>query len=157
MKKVLFMFMLAALGCMNGWGQVSVVKIGDAVLNKNNFKSAQQVFEENELDIDPLFSSETHAVSMMGTNKFNSVSGHIFAVSQTDQRIKEVWFTIGKYHFDSVEPDLKSLGYTLLKTGTATLGNGHVVPQKTYAKGNKRCMVQTLDKGEALAITFKRQ
>lgn len=73
-----------------------------------------------------------------------------------NQTIKEVSFLCGLLHWYGIEQVLQDAGYTLVKEGTATLGNGAIVPQKTFSKGNKRCYVQTLDNCMAQVI-FKRK
>ena len=53
-----------------------------------------------------------------------------------------------------IEDSLESAGYSLMKTGNATLGNGDIVPQKTYSKGSIICLVQTIDRNNK-QIIFK--
>lgn len=48
-------------------------------------------------------------------------------------------------HVVGIDGKLESAGYSLIKTGNATHGNGDVVPQKTYTKGSTICLVQTID------------
>ena len=72
-----------------------------------------------------------------------------------NQTIKEVSFICGLLNWYGIENVLQEAGYTLVNNGTATLGNGVTVPQKTFSKGDKRCYVQTLDNCMAQVI-FKR-
>lgn len=70
--------------------------------------------------------------------------------------INEVSFLCGLLNWYGIEEVLEDAGYAFLKEGTATLGNGARVPQYTFGKGNKRCILQLLDNNMAQVI-FKRK
>lgn len=160
MKKCLLIF--AAIICsICTWGQVlSVVDVGNSILDKNNFATAKQIFKQNGLVLNPDYlsqSPQTHASSMLGDDKFTSLMASMDAYSKTDKRIKQVTFLIGGYYQGRVVDDLKSLGYKYTgKIEWVTLGNGVSVPQVTYVKGVKRCLIQDIDDGVFQNIIFKR-
>lgn len=58
------------------------------------------------------------------------------------------------YFWYGIESKLEEAGYDFVKEGNATLGNGDVVPQKTYEKGSTVCLVQTVDRNTK-QIIFK--
>lgn len=66
-------------------------------------------------------------------------------------------FLIGEYYQDRLLKDLTHLGYKCLSKQLeyVTLGNGVRVPQSTYGKGVKRCLVRELD-GGFMQVIFKR-
>lgn len=158
MKSVLFIA-VATICSVCSWGQVlSVVNIGNSILDKNNFTIAKQIFERNGLPLNPDFLSKTpeiHASSLIGENKYESVLGAIYAYSKEDKRIEQVTFMIGEYYQDRVVDDLKALGYKYTgKVEMATLPNGVSVPQVTWIKGTKCCMIHAINNAELLYIIF---
>lgn len=149
--------LLAVIQCsLSAWCQVaSVVSLGTEALEKNNFSAVKQMFNDEGFKIDEYApaNSRTKAVGMDGRGDA-SIMWSITA--NPNQTIKEVSFLCGLLHWYGVEQVLQDAGYTLVKEGTATLGNGAIVPQKTFSKGNKCCYVQTLDNCMAQVI-FKRK
>lgn len=154
MKKVL-LFLFAAMFSVGVWAQaLSVVSVGNACLDKNNFTSAKQTFRNNALS--PFIkSTATEVLVNLGDDAYTACMGQIKANS--NKTIKEVSFLIGEYYQDRLLKDLTSLGYKCLtkKLEYVTLGNGVSVPQSTYGKGVKRCLVQDLD-GGFMQVIFKR-
>lgn len=159
MRKVL-VILIAVICSVDVWGQtLSVVNIGNNILEKNSFAAAKQIFKQNGLVLNPDYfskSPETHASSMLGEDKYSSLLAAIDVFSKTDKRIKQVTFLIGEYYQERVVDDLKRLGYKY--TGNVemvTLGNGVRVPQVTYIKGTKQCVIQEIDDGVFQNIIFK--
>lgn len=148
--------MAVFLCSLSAWSQVSyIVQLGTDALEKNNFSQVKQMFNDEGFKIDEYApaNSSTYAVGMDGRGD----ASLMWAISaNSNQTIKEVTFICGVMHWYGIDTVLLNNGYTLVGDGTATLGNGAVVPQKTFSKGNKRCMVQTLDNAMAQVI-FKRQ
>ena len=150
------MLMAVFLCSLSAWSQVaSVVSLGTEALEKNNFSTVKQMFNDEGFKIDEYApaNSSTKAVGMDGRGDA-SIMWSIIA--NPNQTIKEVSFLCGLLHWYGIEQVLQDAGYTLVKERTATLGNGVTVPQKTFSKGNKRCYVQTLDNCMAQVI-FKRK
>ena len=155
MKRVMLMLMAVVMCSLSAWCQVtSVVSLGNAALEKNNFSTVKQMFNNEGFKIDEYApaNSNTYAVGMDGRGDYALMWS---ITANPNQTIKEVSFLCGLMNWYGIEDVLKGAGYTLTKDGSATLGNGAVVPQKTYSKGNKRCYVQTLDNCMAQVI-FKK-
>ena len=156
MKKVMVLLMAVFLYSQGALCQVqSVVRLGTAALEKNNFSQVKQMFNDEGFAIAEYApsNSDTYAVGMDGRGDF-SLMWSIEA--NPNHTIKEVSFLCGAMYWCGIEDVLKQAGYVFVRKGTATLGNGAVVPQKTYSKKNKRCMVRTLDNAMA-QVVFKRQ
>lgn len=148
--------MAVVIGSLSTWCQVaSVVSLGTRALEKNNFSAVKQMFNEEGFKIDKYApsNSSTYAVGMDG----NGDAAIMWAISAySNQTIKEVSFICGLLHWYGIDQVLVDAGYKLINDGTATLGNGAKVPQKTFSNGNKRCYVQILDNCMAQVI-FKRK
>ena len=148
--KRFFLSIVIAICSVMAWGQaLSVVQIGNTILNKNNFAAAKQVFNSNGLYIDNTVpsASSTNAVCMIGDDDYTTLMGNIKAYPS--KKIKEVSFMIGGYYQDNLLSDLTNLGYKCSnkRLEYVTLGNGARVPQSTYSNGSKRCKVRELDNG----------
>jgi len=154
MKKV-FTLLFAVMFSVGVWAQaISVVSVGNACLEKNNFTSAKQIFKSNTLS--PFIkSTETEVLVSLGDDGYTACMGSIKANS--NKTIKEVSFLIGEYYQDRLLNDLTRLGYkcSSKRLEYVTLGNGASVPQSTYSKGVRRCLVRELD-GGFMQIIFKR-
>lgn len=132
------------------WCQSSmIVALGTEVIKNNSFVSAVESFSQNRM---PLWE--------MPSGKYGYISERpvLMAVLDvtTTNKIKEVDFLCGAAMWWEIEINLKKAGYTLTKDDYATLGNGASVPQKTFAKGNILCLVQTLD-NDMKQVIFKRK
>ena len=68
--------------------------------------------------------------------------------------VKEIDFLCGLTFWYGIDDKLVDAGYDFVKEGNITLGNGDVVPQKTYEKGSTVCLVQTIDRNTK-QIIFK--
>lgn len=156
MKRVILILVAVVVCSLSAWCQVaSVVSLGTEALEKNNFSAVKQMFNNEGFKIDEYApaNSSTYAVGMDGRGD----ASLLWAITANpNQTIKKVSFICGLLHWYGIEQVLQDAGYTLINSGTATLGNGATVPQKTFSKGDKRCYVQTLDNCMAQVI-FKRQ
>lgn len=151
----MFLLMTVFMFSLSAWSQVTyVVSLGTEALEKNNFSTVKQMFNNEGFKIDEHApaNSNTYAVGMDGRGDFALMWS---ITANPNQTIKEVSFLCGLMNWYGIEGVLKEAGYTFIKKGTTTLGNGAVVPQETYSKGNKRCYVQTLDNCMAQVI-FKK-
>ena len=150
MKKVMVLLMAVFLCSLSVWSQSStVVTLGTLAVEENSLKSTKLIFENRFMRL-----------QMMPSGKYGYMSERpllMVVVDATDEgEINEVDFLCGFDRWYEIEIPLKNTGYTLEETGEATLGNGDVVPQKTYVKGNIVCLVQTIDKNTKQVI-FKRK
>lgn len=155
MKRVFLMIMTVIVCSLSAWCQVaSVVELGTNALEKNNFSVVKQMFNDEGFKINEYApaNSNTKAVGMDGRGDASLMWS---IIANPNQTIKEVSFICGLLNWYGIEDVLKDYGYIFVKKGTATLGNGATVPQKTFTKGNKRCYVQTLDNCMAQVI-FKK-
>lgn len=142
---------MAVLFCsLSAWSQSSmIVNLGTEVLSNNTLSSAKQNFRNNAMPLE-----------IMPSGKYGYLSEHPLLMAVVDfegdaeNSIKEVDFLCGLAMWYGIEDSLESAGYSLIKTGNATLGNGDVVPQKTYSKGSIICLVQTIDRNNK-QIIFK--
>ena len=156
MKRVILILVAVVVCSLSAWCQVtSVVSLGTEALEKNNFSAVKQMFNNEGFKIDEYApaNSSTKAVGMDGRGD----ASLLWAITANpNQTIKEVCFICGLLHWYGIEQVLQDAGYTLINSGTATLGNGATVPQKIFSKGNKRCYVQSLDNCMTQVI-FKRK
>ena len=126
-----------------------IVNLGTEVLSNNTLSSAKQSFRHNAMPL-----------QTMPSGKYGYISEHPLLMVVVDfegnaeNSIKEVDFLCGLAMWYGIEDSLESAGYSLIKTGNATLGNGDVVPQKTYSQGSIICLVQTIDRNNK-QIIFK--
>lgn len=161
MKKSMLMLMVIIMYSLSTWAQTEksvspVVVIGNKALQKSTFSEVKALFNREGLNImeDAPSNSDTFAVGMdlNGTGKY-ALMWTIEAY--TNKKMKEVTFLCGSKYWDNIEHDLKSIGFSFVKKDTATLGNGIIVPQQIYKRGENLCLVQVLDNGMA-NIIFKK-
>ncbi len=140
---------MAVIVCsLSAWCQSSmIVDLGTEVLENNTLSSAKESFRQNYMPLQTLPS---------GKYGYISESPLLMAVvdfeGDVENSIKEVDFLCGMAMWYGIDGSLEKAGYSLVKTGNATLGNGDVVPQKTYLKGKIVCLVQTLDRNNRQVI-----
>lgn len=152
MKKMMLMLMTVVLFSLSAWSQSSVIiPLGNAVITKNSFVSAKQLFKEKDMTLD--IQSSNRGFFMEGRGDFAIMAVVEGTASGT---IKEVSFLCGAMYWGGLEEEIQKAGYKLIHKGKTTLGNGASVPQKTYSNGIKRCYVRTLDNA-MVQIVFKRK
>lgn len=142
--------MAVFLCSIGAWCQSSmIVTLGTEVIENKSFDLAEESFRQNRMPLD-----------VMPSGKYGYISESPLLMAVIDvtssNSVKEVDFLCGMAMWYGIDGKLESAGYTLTKTGNATLGNGDVVPQKTYAKGSTICLVQTIDR-DVKQVIFKRQ
>lgn len=141
------MLMAVFLCSLSAWCQSSmIVALGTEVLEDNTLSSAKESFRQNYMPLQTMPS---------GKYGYMSESPLLMAVlDDEDNTIKEVDFLCGLAMWYGIEGSLEKAGYTFVKSDSATLGNGDVVPQKTYSKSGIICLVQTIDR-DVKQIIFK--
>ena len=150
MKRVMVMLMAVFLCSISAWCQSSmIVTLGTEVIENKSFDLAKESFRQNRMPLD-----------VMPSGKYGYISESPLLMAALDvtpsNSVKEVDFLCGMAMWYGIDGKLESAGYTLTKSGNATLGNGDVVPQKTYTKGTTICLVQTIDR-DVKQVIFKRQ
>ena len=154
--------LMAVIVCsLSAWCQYAervspVVVLGEWALSKSTFSEVKAMFNDNEMEImeNAPGNSETHAVGMDMEGKGDYAL--MWAIdANSDKTLKQVSFLCGSFYWNNIDYELKGVGYKLVEEGTATLGNGAAVPQRKYIKGNRCCLIQTLDRDMAQVI-FKR-
>lgn len=152
MKRVMVMLMAVFLCSLSAWCQSSmIVALGTEVVENNSLSSAKESFRQNAMPL-----------QIMPSGKYGYISESPLLMSvvdfegDVDNSIKEVDFLCGLAMWYGIEGSLEDAGYSLVKTGNVTLGNGDVVPQKTYSNGLIICLVQTIDRNNKQVI-FKRK
>ena len=144
------MLMAVFLCSISAWCQSStIVTLGTEVIENKSFDLAKESFRQNRMPLD-----------VMPSGKYGYISESPLLMAVLDvtpsNSVKEVDFLCGMAMWYGIDGKLESAGYTLTKSGNATLGNGAVVPQKTYTKGTSICLVQTLDR-DMKQVIFKRR
>ncbi len=162
MKKVMVLLMTVFLCSLSAWCQTmtrvsAVVVLGNWALDRETFAEVKELFEIHEMmfDEDAPGNSETHVVGMDVEGQGDEALMWVVDAFP-NQKLKELSFLCGWSYWNNIDNDLTEVGYNLIENGNATLGNGAKVPQKTYAKGEKRCYVQEVGNKMAQVI-FKCQ
>lgn len=150
MKRVMVMLMAVFLCSISVWCQSSmIVSLGTEVIENKLFDFAEESFRQNRMPLD-----------VMPSGKYGYMCERPLLMAVVDvtsnNTVKEVDFLCGLAMWYGIDGSLEKAGYTLTKTGNATLGNGDVVPQKTYIKGTTICLVQTIDR-DMKQVIFKHQ
>lgn len=142
--------MAVFLCSLSAWCQSSmIVALGTEVIENKSFDLAEESFRQNRMPLD-----------VMPSGKYGYISERPLLMAVVDvtssNTVKEVDFLCGAAMWYEIDRNLEKVGYSLVKTGTATLGNGAVVPEKTYSSGSIICLVQTLD-NDMKQVIFKRK
>ena len=150
MKKVMVLLMAAFLCSLSAWCSSSmIVTLGTEVMEHNSFSFAEQSFSRNGMPLQE-----------MPSGKYGYISERPLLMAVVDAlpggAVVELDFLCGFAMWYEIDIHLDEAGYSLEETGEATLGNGDVVPQKTYVKEKIVCLVQTIDKNTKQVI-FKRK
>ena len=138
MKKVLVAFMAVFICSLSAWGQsLRVVQMGTSTIQKNTYEEGVSCLKQHvPLEVFP--SGEYGCI-------LESPSLMLVLKRSPNNKFKEVSFLCGLVMSFGIDNSLKEYGYVLKSTSKVQLGNGAYVPQKTYTKGNIKCLVQTID------------
>ena len=72
MKRLFITLLVVVIGNLTMLGQtLSIMKIGEEILSKNNFLSAKQIIKSNKMDI--LKNNQTQLTASLMENGFNSI------------------------------------------------------------------------------------
>lgn len=146
MKRFLITLSFTLISSLTMLGQtLSIMKIGEEILSKNNFLSAKQIIKSNKMDI--LKNNQTQLTASLMENGFNSICiCDVLAFSKTNKHIKLVRFIINcgsSFHY-RLTKDLESMNY--IKIGRTKDGiipeTGTYVIQLEYSKDTYHCIVR---------------
>ena len=145
--------LMAVIVCsLSAWSQASlIVDLGTEVIENNNFDYAKRCFERSGMPLE-----------VMPSGKYGYICESPLLMAVVDiapdevfkdvLMVKEIDFLCGLTFWYGIDDKLVDAGYDFVKEGNITLGNGDVVPQKTYEKGSQVCLVQTIDRNTKQVI-----
>ena len=162
MKRVILILTAVIVCSLSAWWQMMtrispVVVIGNWALDRETLAEVKELFEVHKLmfDENAPSNSETHAVGIDMEGQGDEAFMYVIDAFP-NQKLKEVSFLCGWAYWNNIDADLTEVGFSIKESGSATLGNGAKVLQKTYVKGEKHCYVQDL--GNRMAqIIFRNQ
>lgn len=137
--------MAVFLCSLSAWSQASlIVDLGTKSVEDIVFANAERYFENSGMPLQVMpsgkygYMCESPLLMAVVDVTPDNVSNGVYDV-------KEVDFLCGLTFWYDIESKLEEAGYDFVKEGNATLGNGDVVPQKTYEKGSTICFIQNID------------
>lgn len=161
MKRLFITLLVVVIGSLTMFGQtLSIMKIGEEILSKNNFLSAKQIIKSNKMDI--LKNNQTQLTASLMENGFNSICiCDVLAFSKTNKHIKLVRFIINygsSFHY-RLTKDLESMNY--IKIGRTKDGiipeTGAYVIQSEYSKDTYHCIVRHAPSDGTFEIRLERK
>lgn len=164
MKRFLITLSFTLIGSLTMLGQnSSVAKIGEEVLNKNNFLSAKQIVKQCGMKISELKQTYFQAYSDLENGSFlNSICYcWVNAVSKTNKHIKMVrfYFTYGSDFHYRLSKDLKSMNYVQIGRAKEVMiiETGVLAIQTEYSNSRYRCLVTQAVGEDIIQVTFERK
>ena len=156
MKRVIGMLVTVIVCSLSAWCQSSlIVDLGTKSIDDIVFANAERYFENSGMPLQVMpsgkygYISESPLLRAVVDVAPDDVSNGVYDVEEVD-------FLCGLTFWYGIESKLEEAGYDFVKEGNATLGNGDVVPQKTYERGSTVCLVQTIDRNTKQVI-FKKK
>ena len=140
MKRLFITLLVVVIGSLTMLGQtLSIMKIGEEILSKNNFLSAKQIIKSNKMDI--LKNNQTQLTASLMENGFNSICiCDVLAFSKTNKHIKLVRFIIIAKNKDGIIPE-----------------TGAYVIQSEYSKDTYHCIVRHAPSDGTFEIRLERK
>ena len=161
MKRLFITLLVVVIGSLTMLGQtLSIIKIGEEILSKNDFLSAKQIIKSNKMDI--LENNQTQFTASLMENGFNSFCFcNVLAFSKTNKHIKLVRFFINygsSFHY-RLTKDLENMNY--IKIGRTKEGiipeTGVYVIQSEYSKDTYHCIVRHAPSDGTFEIRLERK
>jgi len=146
MKRLLITLVVAIIGSLTMFGQnSSVAKIGEEVLNKNNFLSAKQIVKQRGMKISEIDQTSFEAyLENDGFLKSFCVC-RVNAISKTNKHIKIVrfYFDYGSDFHYRLKKDLKNMGYTQIGRAKEVIiiATGAIAILTEYSNSRYHCLV----------------
>lgn len=139
----------------------SVAKIGEEVLNKNNFLSAKQIVKQRGMKISEIDQTSFEAyLENDGFLKSFCVC-RVNAISKTNKHIKIVrfYFDYGSDFHYRLKKDLKNMGYTQIGRAkeVIVIATGAIAILTEYSNSRYHCLVAQAVGEDILEVTFERK
>lgn len=164
MKRLFITLLVVVIGNLTMLGQnSSVAKIGEEVLNKNNFLSAKQIVKQRGMKISEFHQTSFEAYMELENGDFlNSICYcRVNAVSKTNKRIKMVrfYFNYGSNFHYRLKKDLKNMGYAQIgrPKEVMVIATGAVAISTEYSNSRYRCLVTQAVGDDIIEVTFERK
>lgn len=164
MKRLFITLLVVVIGSLTMLGQtLSIMKIGEEILSKNNFLSAKQIVKQRGMKISELKQTYFLAYSDLENGSFlNSICYCcVNAVSKTNKHIKMVrfYFTYGSDFHYRLSKDLKSMNYVQIGRAKEVMiiETGALAIQTEYSNSRYRCLVTQAVGEDIIQVTFERK
>ena len=164
MKRFLITLSFTLISSVTMLGQtLSIMKIGEEILSKNNFLSAKQIVKQRGMKISELYQTAFDADLELGNEAFlNSFCRcRVNAVSKANKRIKMVrfYFTYGSDFHYRLSKDLKSINYVQIGRAKEVMiiETGVLAIQTEYSNSRYRCLVTQAVGEDIIQVTFERK
>ena len=164
MKRFLITLSFTLISSVTMLGQtLSIMKIGEEILSKNNFLSAKQIVKQRGMKISEFHQTSFEAYMELGNGDFLNSIYYCFinAVSKTDKHIKMVrfYFTYGSDFHYRLSKDLKSMNYVQIGRAKEVMiiETGALAIQTEYSNSRYRCLVTQAVGEDIIQVTFERK
>ena len=164
MKRLFITLLVVVIGSLTMLGQtLSIMKIGEEILSKNNFLSAKQIVKQRGMKISEFHQTSFEAYMELENGDFLNSIYYCFvnAVSKTNKRIKIVrfYFFCGSNFHYRLTKDLENMNY--IKIGRTIDGiipeTGTYVIQSEYSKDTYHCIVRYAPSNGVFEINLERK
>ena len=164
MKRLFITLLVVGIGSLTMLGQtLSIMKIGEEILSKNNFLSAKQIVKQRGMKISELEQTCFLACSDLENGSFlNSICYCcVNAVSKTNKHIKmaRFYFTYGSDFHYRLSKDLKSMNYVQIGRAKEVMiiETGALAIQTEYSNSRYRCLVTQAVGEDIIQVIFERK
>lgn len=163
MKRLFITLLVVVIGSLTMLGQtLSIMKIGEEILSKNNFLSAKQIVKRRGMKISELYQTAFDADLELGNEAFlNSFCRcRVNAVSKANKRIKMVrfYFIYGSNFHYRLKKDIINMNYTQIGRAKEVMiiATGVIAIQTEYSNDRYRCLVTQAVGEDIIEVTFER-
>lgn len=162
MKRLFITLLVVVIGNLTMLGQnSSVAKIGEEVLNKNNFLSAKQIVKQRGMKISKIDQTSFEAYLENDGYLKSFCVCRVNAISKTNKHIKIVrfYFDYGSDFHYRLKKDLKNMGYTQIGRAKEVMiiATGAIAILTEYSNSRYHCLVAQAVGEDILEVTFERK
>nr|DAU40745.1 MAG TPA: hypothetical protein [Caudoviricetes sp.] len=164
MKRLFITLLVVVIGSLTMLGQtLSIMKIGEEILNKNNFLSAKQIVKQCGMKISEINQTSFLAYSDLENGSFlNSICCcSVNAVSKTNKHIKMVrfYFDYGSDFHYRLKKDSKNMGYTQIGRAKEVMiiETGVLAIQTEHSNGKYLFLFTQAVGEDIIEVRFKRK